>query len=295
MSPTHLVVSPRSLILISLCLSPAAWAADSDGDGLTDADETSIWATDPLDDDTDDDGLTDGSEATAWLTDPLSPDTDGDGLLDGLEVGLVAPQGMDTHVLVFIPDSDSGATITDPLNPDTDGDGLVDGSEDINHDGQWTATLGATGTAGWGETNPLNPDTDGDGLTDSTEVNHLSTSPLDTDTDDGGVSDGTEVLVDGTDPLVGADDGTTPDPDSDGDGVPDGQDLCPGTAPGAVVDPSGCSIDDLCPCDDPWANPGAYIGCVTATAGGFVQQGLLQPNQLGAIVSAAAQSSCGTP
>ena len=30
--------------------------------------------------------------------------------------------------------------------------------------------------------------------------------------------------------------------DSDGDGVPDGQDACPGTPPGAIVDHKGCEI-----------------------------------------------------
>src|SRR5262249_31405886 len=31
--------------------------------------------------------------------------------------------------------------------------------------------------------------------------------------------------------------------DSDGDGVPDDRDLCPGTTPGSVVDEHGCSIE----------------------------------------------------
>ena len=30
--------------------------------------------------------------------------------------------------------------------------------------------------------------------------------------------------------------------DSDGDGIPDSQDLCPGTAPGSAVNASGCSF-----------------------------------------------------
>jgi len=36
--------------------------------------------------------------------------------------------------------------------------------------------------------------------------------------------------------------------DSDGDGVPDCRDECPDTAPGAVVDERGCSIEQLVPC-----------------------------------------------
>jgi OOP family OmpA-OmpF porin len=30
--------------------------------------------------------------------------------------------------------------------------------------------------------------------------------------------------------------------DSDGDGIPDSMDACPGTAPGAAVDASGCPL-----------------------------------------------------
>jgi hypothetical protein len=61
---------------------------DSDGDNLTDAQETSTYHTDPLDPDTDGDALWDGMEidnSDGNTTDPLNPDTDADGLLDGVE------------------------------------------------------------------------------------------------------------------------------------------------------------------------------------------------------------------
>lgn len=58
---------------------------DSDNDGLTD-DQEKILGTDPLNPDTDGDGLFDGEEASVYKTDPLNPDTDGDGFLDGAEV-----------------------------------------------------------------------------------------------------------------------------------------------------------------------------------------------------------------
>ena len=141
---------------------------DSDGDGLTDADEINIYGTDPYNPDTDGDGLTDGEEVKVYGTDPLNPDTDYDGLTDGAEI------------LVYG---------TDPLNPDTDGDGLTDGEE--------VKVYG---------TDPLNPDTDYDGLTDGAEILVYGTDPLNPDTDGGGVSDGHEVLEDGTDPLDPTDD-----------------------------------------------------------------------------------------
>ncbi len=66
-----------------LTLIPArVVAVDTDGDGLSDADETLVHGTDPLDADSDDDGLTDGEEVLQG-TNPLDPDTDDDGICDG--------------------------------------------------------------------------------------------------------------------------------------------------------------------------------------------------------------------
>lgn len=82
---------------------------DSDGDGLTDKDETVI-GTDPYDPDTDKDGLSDGEEVHKFKTDPLNPDSDWDALKDGAEV------------LKYL---------SNPLNPDTDNGGVADGHEVI--------------------------------------------------------------------------------------------------------------------------------------------------------------------
>jgi len=57
---------------------------DSDGDGITDADEFTN-GTDPRSTDSDGDGLSDSEELAAG-TDALSPDSDGDGVSDGVEV-----------------------------------------------------------------------------------------------------------------------------------------------------------------------------------------------------------------
>jgi hypothetical protein len=63
-------------------LTPVPATGDTDGDGLTDADELAIYGTNPNDPDTDDDGLLDGAEV-ALGTDPLAADSDGDGVCDG--------------------------------------------------------------------------------------------------------------------------------------------------------------------------------------------------------------------
>lgn len=113
--------------------------ADSDGDGIIDADEASL-GTDPLRPDTDGDGLSDYEELLLG-TDPLTPngydaarDSDGDGLTDLDEAT--------KHK-------------TDPHARDTDFDGLSDYEEVATH-----------------RTDPLRRDTDGDSLSDKFEVDH---------------------------------------------------------------------------------------------------------------------------
>jgi hypothetical protein len=56
---------------------------DTDGDGVADGDEVTIYLTDPWVWDSDGDGLSDGEELFGNLTDPLVWDTDGDGVGDG--------------------------------------------------------------------------------------------------------------------------------------------------------------------------------------------------------------------
>ena len=58
---------------------------DTDGDGISDLNEVTVYHTDPLKADTDGDGLSDSAEL-ALGTNPLNADTDGDGMTDGEEV-----------------------------------------------------------------------------------------------------------------------------------------------------------------------------------------------------------------
>jgi hypothetical protein len=86
--------------------------------------------------------------------------------------------------------------------------------------------------------------------------------------------------------------------DADGDGVPDSVDLCPGTAPGTIVDSHGCSIDQIVPCSGPvsggtWKNHGQYVSAVAHTAVSFLAQGLISLEQAEEIVEQAARSNCG--
>jgi uncharacterized repeat protein (TIGR01451 family)/MYXO-CTERM domain-containing protein len=218
--------------------------ADSDDDGVPDGDEPDF------DEDTDGDGLINA----------LDPDSDNDGLFDGTELGITMPNAdTDVNAGHFIPDADAGATTTDPLDADTDDGGVIDGAEDYNLDGAIDqGELDPNDPSD--DVNAL--DTDGDGLTDGTEM-EIGTDPNDADSDDDGVLDGDEPnfsddtdgdgdinaldqdsdgdgILDGTelgtdcsDPDTGDDcvpdaDGgeetTSPvNPDTDGGGVPDGE------------------------------------------------------------------------
>ena len=59
--------------------------ADSDGDGLTDAEEL-LLMTDAANADTDGDGLSDGVEVNLFSFSPVNADTDGDGISDAIEL-----------------------------------------------------------------------------------------------------------------------------------------------------------------------------------------------------------------
>lgn len=104
MRTSLLTISTLALSLTAL--SGCASMLDSDGDGLTNAEEADL-GTDPDNVDSDEDGLRDLKETTVG-TDPLVADTDGDGLSDGDEVK----------------EHD-----TDPLVADMDKDGFLDGEE----------------------------------------------------------------------------------------------------------------------------------------------------------------------
>lgn len=141
---------------------------DTDGDGLSDAEEKII-GTDPTKVDTDGDGISDRDEIVQTHTDPLKPDPpSNNGRISNVSVSVNPPVPIESSM------SNPSAT-SSSVSLDTDHDGLTDTEEQS-----------------YG-TDPRNPDTDGDGLTDGDEVKKYKTNPLSQDTDGDGHPDATEI------------------------------------------------------------------------------------------------------
>ena len=178
--------------------------------------------------DSDRDGLSDATEAQIG-TDPNNPDTDGDGLNDGEEV--TGQDNASTTVVASMTSDPKNAC--DPIKTggdcDADGDGLTNAQE---------AKLG---------TNPNNVDSDGDGVNDKMDecpmipgtekgCPEIDNSGVDTDKD--GLSDAMEAKI-GTNPK---------NPDSDGDGLNDGEEVLGKDSPSTELVASKKS-DPKNPCD----------------------------------------------
>ena len=105
---------------------------DSDGDLLSDREETELLGTDPFRRDSDGDGLDDGEEVRLYATDPLAADSDGDLLSDLSEVRYhgTSPRSSDTDRDFLTDNEELSRTGTDPLAMDSDGDGVIDGEDD---------------------------------------------------------------------------------------------------------------------------------------------------------------------
>ncbi len=83
--------------------------------------------------------------------------------------------------------------------------------------------------------------------------------------------------------------------DSDGDGIPDYLDDCRSTPAGSLVNASGCSIADLCPCEGDWKNHGEFERCVKEAAKDFKKARLITEKEKHEIEKAAHESDCGKP
>lgn len=236
--------------------------SDCDNDGLT-LEEEIAEGTDPSVADTDLDGINDGDELDG-NSNPLNAcdpnvyavaalDCDNDGLTNGEE---------DANNNGSF---DSGETNAD--NPDTDGDGINDGDEldagsdplnscdpnpnalasnDCDNDGLDNTEEAAEGT------DPTNPDTDGDGINDGDEVGN-NTDPIDScdpnvyanplgDCDNDGLTNGEED-TNNNGVYDAATETDASNPDTDGDGINDGDELDGGSDALNPCDPNPLALD----------------------------------------------------
>lgn len=205
--------------------------------------------------------------------------------------------------------SDNGNTIhqTSPTHPDTElvdllpGGGALfavydaaidgnDGQQDVDQDGAGDVcdpcpTDGADACAA--------ADGDGDGIPDDEDP-----CPQDPGNPDG---DGVCTSADNCELVFNADQadldgdgqGDACDDDADDDGVPDEVDECLDEEVGGLVDATGCSLEQLCPCDADWKNHGAYVRCVAHATGDLVAAGAISGREKGALVAEAGASECG--
>jgi outer membrane protein OmpA-like peptidoglycan-associated protein len=151
---------------------------DADGDGLTNLEESKM-GTNPDVADTDGDGVNDADDKCPKIAgkdngcpevDNSGPDSDKDGLSDAME----------------------GKIGTNPNNPDSDGDGLNDGEEFLGVDSPKTTAKTSGKSDAKDACDPLETgrdcDPDGDGLTNAQE-GVLGTDGMNPDSDGDGVSD----------------------------------------------------------------------------------------------------------
>ena len=161
--------------------------------------------------DTDGDGMPDTleGESTTGLTEDL--DDDNDGYTDVMETSC----GTDPLDEASTPPDLDGDKTCDDYDEDDDGDGTPDLSDDFPRDAS------------------ADTDTDGDGMPNVVVGTSTSDPALveDLDDDNDGWSDLDEAAC-GTNPLVAS----LMPMDNDGDGVCDGLDSCPDSAPGCATD-----------------------------------------------------------
>ena len=219
---------------------------DTDGDGLTDAEEFML-RSDPNLQDTDLDGLTDFAEVRRWQTSPVSADSDGDSRGSAPDNPRPPLSDLfDRAELKLRQDPDSGRLIpgpgaTSPTLSDSDGDGVKD-------------ALDKCPKVKGDMKNGCAKDSDDDGIADMNDKCPKEAGPApegcpQRDSDADGILDKDDQC-----PKQAGVAPTGCPPDRDGDGVPDAQDACPsipGTeANGCPPDGDGDGVfaaDDKCP------------------------------------------------
>jgi hypothetical protein len=151
---------------------------------------------------------------------------------------------------------------------------------------------------GWAGTN----DADGDGVEDALDNCVAATNPEQLDSDGDGLGNACDVCLEIPGEVL----------DEDGDSIGDDCDDCRGTLVSScpddvasdplgslpTVDPHGCTLDQLCPCDGPrgrtssWRFRRLYLRCVRKTSHRLFRLGVC-PSHIDTASSTARESECG--
>jgi hypothetical protein len=252
---------------------PNADQADNDTDGAGDA----------CDPDDDNDGVGDVADNCPLTANSDQADNDADNIGDICD--------LDDDNDGVADDVDNCPVTANASQEDTDSDGEGDICDD-DDDGDLvpddidncplTSNPNQENTDGFGAGDACNDANDQDG--DDWEDNY-DNCPT--------VANGNQTDFD-TDGL-----GDACDEDIDNDGVTNGSDICPTTPLALLVNGSGCSLEQLCPCEGPrqsaesWRNHGKYVSCVAQSIISFAKDGFIERKAVGGITSEAAKSDCG--
>ncbi len=194
-------------------------------------------------------------------------DADGDGVCGDIDVCTGGDDNQNA-------DGDSLPDFCDVCPNDPENDAEDDGVCESDDNCPLIANADQFDTDQDGEGDACDADDDNDGVIDGDDNCQFDVNPDQADFDNDGAGD-------------------ICDTDDDNDGIVDADDQCINTVAGETINETGCSIADLCACNNPWKNHGGYVKCVAHTSEDFVAAGLITDLEKDAIVSEAGGSNCG--
>ena len=238
---------------------------DADSDGVCGDVDRCGGGDDSLDGDAD--GQPDACDACPQ--DAMN-DADGDGVCGDVDR---CPGGHDRQDA----DADQVPDACDACPADADNDADADGLCETDDNCPLVENENQSDLDGDAIGDACDGDIDGDGRLNSDDNCPYAENPQQLDNDEDGAGDAC-------------------DQDADGDGVRDDMDACTATPPDASVDPTGCAVMDLCPCDVGGRRlPGSHLRCVRRVSRRFLRARWITRTERRALRLQALLSACDVP